>query len=141
MGRISLEQVAPGLFTAMNNLKDFIIEGEPALNYYLMIDIRTSILNGCEFCTRMHTNSAITKGMSENKIAALRDWTNSGEFDVIEQAVLRFTDEVALIHQHGVSDEVYNELRKHFSESGIVRLLAQAVLINGWNRIVLTNRT
>jgi len=46
---------------------------------------------------------------------------------------------VTLIQQD-VSDELYAETRKHFSEQELVDLNWAVVAINGWNRVAITFR-
>ena len=40
-----------------------------------------------------------------------------------------------------VSDEVYNEARKQFSEQELIDLTMVVVAINGWNRLNIAFRT
>jgi len=75
-------------------------------------------------------------GLSDDEIAAIL----SGEFDKFpppEQALLRLAD--ALVGAPvNVSDELYAELRRHFSEEQLIELAADAAQENfraRWNRV------
>jgi alkylhydroperoxidase family enzyme len=67
-------------------------------------------------------------GLSDDEIAVIRE----GKFDGFagpELALLRMADALAEAPSH-VSDELYEELRKHFSEEHLMELAANAALEN-----------
>ncbi|MGA7615578.1 MAG: hypothetical protein WBX15_10410 [Thermoanaerobaculia bacterium] len=41
----------------------------------------------------------------------------------------------------GVSDELYEETRKHFDEKELVNLTICVITINGWNRLAISFRS
>jgi len=45
------------------------------------------------------------------------------------------------MHTKDVSDELYHEVRSHFSEREVVDLTMAVVTINGWNRLAVGFRT
>ena len=45
------------------------------------------------------------------------------------------TEEITLIHQHGLSDELYNKAVATFGEERTAQLLMVMITINAWNRI------
>ncbi|MEA2982749.1 MAG: hypothetical protein QOF09_4572, partial [Alphaproteobacteria bacterium] len=51
---------------------------------------------------------------------ALKDWRASGKFSDSERAALAYVD--SMIAGPEVSDPVFNELRKHYSEREVVEL-------------------
>jgi len=52
---------------------------------------------------------------------------------------LAITEEVTLIHQHGLSDKTYEKALQLFSEKQIAEIIMTVVVINSWNRIVLSS--
>lgn len=56
-------------------------------------------------------------------------------------AQLSWTEAVTLVASKGVTDEVYQEARKQFSEKELVDLALAVVAINGWNRFNVAFRT
>lgn len=75
-------------------------------------------------------------GLSDEEIAALlnRDFE---KFSAPERALLRLADALADTPVN-VSDELYAELRKHFSEVELIELAADAAQENyraRWNRV------
>ena len=51
-----------------------------------------------------------------------------------------WTEAITLVAQDHVPDEVFDEVRKHFSEKEIIDLTAAAVAINMWNRLAISLR-
>jgi alkylhydroperoxidase family enzyme len=47
---------------------------------------------------------------------------------------------VTLISQNDIPDELYERVRKHFSENELVNLTMAIVTINGWNRLAIPFR-
>lgn len=74
-----------------------------------LIEIRASQLNRRHFCIDMHTRAARKAGESEERIAALAGDVPDGLFDPQERAMLRLTDEVTRLGEHGVSDEAWDD--------------------------------
>lgn len=67
-------------------------------------------------------------GLSEDEIAAIRDGSIDG-FAPDEAALLRMTDALADTPSN-VSDDLYGELRRHFSEEQLIELAASAAQEN-----------
>lgn len=105
-----------------------------------LIKIRASQINACAFCIDMHTKDARLNGETEQRIYALNAWRETPFFTSEERAVLALTEVVTLIATDHVSDEIYNELSRYFTQEQIANLLMAIVTINGWNRIAITTR-
>jgi len=67
-------------------------------------------------------------GLSDDEIMAIRDGNFEG-FAPPEAALLRMADAMADTPSN-VSDELYNELRRHFSEEQLIELAASAAQEN-----------
>lgn len=67
-------------------------------------------------------------GLSDEEISAIREAKVDG-FALAEAALLRMADALAETPSN-VSDELYTELRKHFSEKQLMELAANAALEN-----------
>jgi len=48
---------------------------------------------------------------------------------------------LTLIAEHHVSDELYEQMRRQFSEQELVDLTLAVVTINAWNRIAISFRS
>ena len=67
-------------------------------------------------------------GLSDNEIAAIREGKIEG-FAPAEAALVRVADAMADTPAN-ISDELYAELRRHFSEEQLMELAANAALEN-----------
>jgi AhpD family alkylhydroperoxidase len=104
-----------------------------------LVKIRGSQVNGCAFCIDMHTKDARALGETEQRIYALSAWRETPFFTDRERAALAWTEAVTHV-SHGVSDEVYDEARRHFSEQELVDLTWAVAAINAWNRLAISLR-
>jgi len=105
-----------------------------------LIAVRSSQINGCAFCIDMHTIDARAHGETEQRIYALNAWREGPFFDDRERAVLELTESVTRVSETHVPDEVFDEVRKFFSDAEIVNLTWAIVTINSWNRLAITFR-
>ena len=98
------------------------------------IKIRVSQINGCAFCLQMHLDDARRMKLDETKLNLVAVWREAPVFSPKERAALGWAE--ALTHLPlGVSDEVYEEVRAHFSEQELADLTAAITSINAWNRL------
>ena len=73
-------------------------------------------------------------GATDETIAELMRWRESGEFDAKEKAALAFAEQMTN-DAKGMSDELYAELGRHFSESEVVEIATVVGLFNYFNRV------
>ena len=52
-----------------------------------LLRIRTSQINGCAFCLRMHTRDALKKGENPDRIAVLPGWEETGYFSETDRSL------------------------------------------------------
>jgi Uncharacterized conserved protein len=57
-----------------------------------------------------------------------------------ERAALAWTEAVTLVTEGHVPDELYEHVRRQFSEKELVDLTLAVVAINGWNRLSISFR-
>jgi AhpD family alkylhydroperoxidase len=100
-----------------------------------LVKIRASQINGCAFCLHMHTTAARKQGESEERLYLLDAWRESPFYTPRERAALAWTEALTLVSETHAPDDVYQELRVHFTEQEQVTLTLLIVAINGWNRI------
>lgn len=93
--------------------------------------IRVAILNGVEYVQRAHGPAyALKEGLTPEQVAALWDWRASQLFNAQQRALLAYTD--AMTENIEVTDDVFDNARKHFSERQIVEL---TMLIGAYNML------
>lgn len=100
-----------------------------------LIAVRTSQINGCAFCLRVHTRAAIEAGETADRLAVLPAWWESQYFDAREQAALALTEKTAtpsLPARHAVEDGALDEAQT-------AAVLWYATVMNAWNRMVLSS--
>ena len=133
--RIDYAELEPEAVKAVYAMKNYV-KGtglEPSL--ISLIEIRASQINGCAYCLDMHTQDAIAEGESEQRIFCLSAWRESPFYTEKERLSLEFTEALTQISRNGVSDELYEKVRKSFSEREYIALIMAINTINCWNRL------
>ena len=139
--RFSPAKVAPGLYEAMRGLQSYLSKSGLDENLINLVDLRASQLNGCAYCLDMHWKDLIAAGEREQRLYGLDAWRESPYYTERERAALEWTEAVTNVQQGHVPDEVYESVRKVFSEKEIADLTLAIVAINGWNRLSIAART
>lgn len=136
--RMNYRSANPQAFQAMIKLEDYVQECGLEKGLMELIKIRASQINGCAFCLDMHTKDARKLGETEQRIYLLSAWREAAFYTDAERAALALTEAVTTISVGGVSDELYEEVRKHFDEKQFVSLIMAINVINAWNRLAIT---
>lgn len=89
----------------------------------------------------MHVKQAKIAGERELRIYHVSIWRESHLFSDKERAVLELTEALTQIAPHGVTDELYEKVRTHFTESEVSELNFAIASINAWNRLQILART
>ena len=100
---------------------------------YEAIYLRTSLINGCHYCTQHHIVGAKRAGLTLEQMKALKGGDYSG-FSAAEQVALRYAEKITRTPD-GATDADFAELKKSFSDEQIVDLHALAGLANLTNRV------
>ncbi|MBF6238971.1 Argininosuccinate synthase [Nocardia otitidiscaviarum] len=135
MSRLNLPKLAPEVYQAWAAAEMAIQRGplDPVVRE--LVKIRVSQINGCLFCIDMHTTQARKEGESEQRIFHLNAWRESTLFTDTEQAALDYAEAATELGPHGVSDEIWAAVEKHFDEGQRGGLVAITAQINLWNRL------
>ena len=133
--RIRYATVAPGAARAMADLEAYVRETGLEKSLLELVKIRASQLNNCAYCLDMHTKDARAAGESEQRIYTLSAWRETPFYTERERAALLWTETLTLLSENDVPDDVFEEVRAHFSEEELVNLTMAVIAINGWNRI------
>lgn len=107
-----------------------------------LVRLRASAINGCRYCTAMHSRDARKDGWSDDRIAAVEDWTaHEEDFDDSERVVLGLTDAVTQIDgEESVPDALWSAVVAQRGDDGAGQLVMEIVTINAWNRIAIATR-
>ena len=139
--RINFAKASPDAYKAIFNLDRYVVKEsglEPAIIH--LIKLRASIINGCAYCVDMHVKESRHDGLSEQWINLMSVWRESTVYTPKERALLGWVDAVTLIAQTQAPDDVYDELRKHFSEDESVKITTAIGAINVWIRLAVAFR-
>ncbi|MFS4091349.1 carboxymuconolactone decarboxylase family protein [Streptomyces sp. AF1A] len=101
-----------------------------------LVKIRASQINGCGFCTDMHTKDAAAAGETPTRLNLVATWREATVFTDAERAALELAEQGTRIADAagGVSDEVWANAAKHYDEDQLAALIAIIALINAYNR-------
>ncbi|HEY1340844.1 MAG TPA: carboxymuconolactone decarboxylase family protein [Bryobacteraceae bacterium] len=129
-----------GAYRAMYGLEQYVEQSGLDKILLGLIKVRASQINGCAYCIDMHTKDARAEGETEQRLYGLSAWRETPFYTDRERAALEWTEALTLISQNDVPDELYERIRRHFSEVELANLTLAVVVINGWNRIAIPFR-
>lgn len=139
--RMSIQDVDPEAYKAVFPLQKYVNAGISA-DLLAIVDIRASQINHCAWCLDMHAADARKAGVDQRKIDLIAAWREAPAlFTEREQAALALTEQVTLLHQEGVTDDVWARVSAVFDEKETLHLLMGIAVINVWNRMNVTART
>lgn len=140
MQRLNAQLAEPAAIKAISGLETYLHQCglEPSL--LELVKTRASQMNGCAFCINMHTNDARRAGETEARLYLLNAWRETDIYTERERAALAWTEAITAIVDGHASDEVYGQVRPHFSDSELVALTTAVGTINLWNRISIAFR-
>lgn len=132
--RLNYYNTVPEATNAVLNLENYVKECgiDPQLLH--LIKLRASQINGCAFCIDMHTKEAKKDGETEQRLYLLSAWRESPLYTEKERAVMAWTEAITKLPEHLVSDELYENLKQHYTEEDIVKITLAINMINFWNR-------
>ena len=105
-----------------------------------LIRIRTSQINGCAFCLRMHTRDALTKGENPDRIAVLPAWAESAYFSETDRAALRLAEAITLVPDGHVSDQDYEAAASVLTADQVSAVSWLTIVMNAFNRVAISSR-
>jgi alkylhydroperoxidase family enzyme len=80
--------------------------------------------------------SARLQGLTDEMVDAVPNFRESPLFTPAEKAAMRLADAMAGDHKHALFDEIFAELRKHYTEEQIVELGWRTSVFIGYGRLV-----
>ncbi len=122
------------LYKSYNSLNDSPLGPE----IRKLVELRTSQINGCAYCCKLHTEEARQANITQEKLDMLPAWEDATIFSDRERAVLKWCEQVT--RSQASSNEVQKLLEGHLSEREIVDLTACIAIMNALNRLAMTLR-
>jgi uncharacterized peroxidase-related enzyme len=100
-----------------------------------LVAIKTSHMNGCDYCLGHNVDFGQTVGLSLEQIQATcrSDYADSELLSDRQKALIRWTEAVTM-NTAEEDDEAFAEMRRHYSDAEIAELTLMSGLFNMWNR-------
>jgi len=137
--RLKCGRLAPEGLAKMRELGHYLNTGTGLATSLLeLVRLRASLMNGCEYCTHVHTAELRKLNEPGERIDDLAGWRSSSSYTQRERAALAWTEAVTNIQDGHAPDVVYDEVRAHFSDVETVNLTLAITTINAWNRLAIS---
>ena len=102
-----------------------------------LVKLRASQINGCGFCTDMHTKDAAHAGETSTRLNLVAAWREATVFTEAERAALELAEQGTRIADAagGVTDDAWANAAKHYDEEQLSALVIIIAVINAYNRV------
>jgi AhpD family alkylhydroperoxidase len=102
-----------------------------------LVSLRISQINGCGWCVDIHTKEAAAAGETPVRLNLVAAWRHSTVFTEAERAALAVAEEGTRLadDRTGVSEETWDQARKHYDDDQLAALVALISMMNATNRI------
>jgi AhpD family alkylhydroperoxidase len=102
-----------------------------------LVKLRASQINGCAFCTDMHTKDAAQAGETPVRLNLVATWREATVFTDAERAALELAEQGTRIADAagGVTDEVWGNAAKYYDDDQLMALVCVIAIINAYNRV------
>jgi len=138
--RFEIAKADPGAYHAMSALEQYLHKTSLEVPLIHIVKLYASEINHCAYCIDMHWKDLRAIGETEQRLYGLPAWRESPYYSDRERAAFAWTEAVTVLTDGFVSDEVYEEVRPHFTDKELSELTMVIVTINGWNRISVATR-
>jgi AhpD family alkylhydroperoxidase len=107
-----------------------------------LVHVRVGQINGCSVCVDMHSRILKKLAESDARIFALAAWREAPYYMEAERAALALAEAATRLSDRpeAVTDEVWKEASRHFSEAALGGLVMTIALANLWNRLNAATR-
>jgi alkylhydroperoxidase family enzyme len=89
----------------------------------------------------MHSKDVRSNGESEQRLYLLNAWAETSLYSPRERAALAWTEAVTRIAETRAPEEIFADVRRHFSAAETVNLTKLIGVINLWNWIAISYRS
>jgi AhpD family alkylhydroperoxidase len=132
----------PGVIDAFEQLGNAASSAGIHETTLYLLQLRASQINGCSVCVDIHTRELEYAGESSERIYTVAAWRETPYFSDAERAALALTEAATRLADRPdpVSDEVWDEAARHYSEPQLAALVVAIATINAYNRLNATTR-
>jgi len=134
--------VLPGAFKALTALSTATHVDGLSQELMELVHLRASQINGCSVCVDMHAKGLRKSGESDERLFAVAAWRDAPYFTDAERVALELTEVLTRLADKGdpVSDELWAQASKHYTEQQLAALIVAIASINVWNRVNAATR-
>jgi len=102
-----------------------------------LVALRVSQINGCGWCVDLHTKEAAAAGETVVRLNLVAAWRETTAFTEAERTALELAEEGTRLGdaRHGVSEETWTQVRKHYDDDQIAALVSLVAMTNAANRL------
>jgi alkylhydroperoxidase family enzyme len=129
-------EIAAGIRMAMKAINT---SGTLSPRLIELIRLRVAFHNQCRSCMAIRYLTGVDDGVDEDLVCSLEKPDEAADLSPAERAALRFADLFATNHL-AIDDEVYDDLRQHFTEGELVEIGLNCALDVGMGRLAATWR-
>ena len=135
--RIDYPMVAPEFYKALNGAHAALLRTGFDKKLIDLVFQRISQINGCAFCVELHGRDLRAAGETAERLDSIAAWHESPYFTEREKAALAWAESLTRVADTHAPDDVYEEVRKHFSEVETANLTYAIALMNAYNRVAV----
>jgi AhpD family alkylhydroperoxidase len=135
-------ETKPEVMGAINALVKTVHSAGVAPATLELVHLRASQINGCSWCVNSGAQSAKAAGESDERLFTVAAWRETDYFTDAERAALALTEAATRLADRpdAVTDEIWADAAKHFSEPELQAIILWIATTNFFNRINTTVR-
>jgi AhpD family alkylhydroperoxidase len=102
-----------------------------------LVRLRVAFFNQCRSCMAIRYSDAVADGVTEGLVCSLERPQEAENLSAAEKVAIRYGELMATDHL-AIDDDIYADLRAHFSEAQIVELGMTVAFFVGFGRLAAT---
>jgi len=132
----------PGALEALQKLSDAVTQTGIPETTLSLVELRASQINGCSICVDIHSRELRIAGEPDERIFLVAAWREAPYYTDSERAALALTEAATRLadRSDAVSDELWEEVSRHYDEQQLAGLVLLIASMNAWNRINAVTR-
>ena len=134
--------VIPGAMQGSMALNAAVRQSGVSATILALVHMRVSQINGCSVCVDMGWRELKHAGETDVRLFMVSAWREAPYFSDAERAALALAEAATRVADRpdAVSDEVWEEAARYFSEQELAGITMMIGMTNFWNRLNLTTR-
>jgi AhpD family alkylhydroperoxidase len=135
-------EVVPDVLPAALSLSKAVTKAGLPQSTMDLVHLRTSQINGRAACLYLHSRDVGKDKETDERFLMVAAWREAECFTDAERAALALAEAVTRLSDRpgSVTDEIWADAAKHYSEQELGALVIAIGMVNLWNRINVTTR-